>query len=92
MRPTSLDDIVGQDRLTAPGSSLRLLADGSLSISVILYGPPGSGKTSIADAIAHETGQRFVTLSATAAGVKDVRKVLADARAEDRAAIADQLD
>ena len=87
MRPTSLDDIVGQDRLTAPGSSLRLLADGSLSISVILYGPPGSGKTSIADAIAHETGQRFVTLSATAAGVKDVRKVLADARAEDRGTV-----
>ncbi|MDU7718304.1 MAG: replication-associated recombination protein A [Cutibacterium avidum] len=87
MRPTSLDDIVGQDRLTAPGSPLRLLADGSLSISVILYGPPGSGKTSIADAIAHETGQRFVTLSATAAGVKDVRKVLADARAEDRGTV-----
>ncbi|MEH1588017.1 replication-associated recombination protein A [Cutibacterium avidum] len=87
MRPTNLDDIVGQDRLTAPGSPLRLLADGSLSISVILYGPPGSGKTSIADAIAHETGQRFVTLSATAAGVKDVRKVLADARAEDRGTV-----
>lgn len=87
MRPTSLDDIVGQDRLMAPGSPLRLLADGSLSISVILYGPPGSGKTSIADAIAHETGQRFVTLSATAAGVKDVRKVLADARAEDRGTV-----
>lgn len=87
MRPTSLDDIVGQDRLTAPGSPLRLLVDGSLSISVILYGPPGSGKTSIADAIAHETGQRFVTLSATAAGVKDVRKVLADARAEDRGTV-----
>ncbi len=87
MRPTSLDDIVGQDRLTAPGSPLRLLVDGSLSISVILYGPPGSGKTSIADAIAHDTGQRFVTLSATAAGVKDVRKVLADARAEDRGTV-----
>ena len=87
MRPTSLDDIVGQARLTAPGSSLRLLADGALSISVILYGPPGSGKTSLADAIAHETGQRFVTLSATAAGVKDVRKVLADARAEDRGTV-----
>lgn len=87
MRPTSLDDIVGQDCLMAPGSPLRLLADGSLSISVILYGPPGSGKTSIADAIAHETGQRFVTLSATAAGVKDVRKVLADARAEDRGTV-----
>ena len=80
MRPRSLDEIVGQDHLIFPGSPLRAIASGALSASVILYGPPGTGKTSIASVIARGTDQRFVELSATSAGVKDVRQALADAQ------------
>lgn len=80
MRPTTLQEIVGQGHLIFPGSPLELLAQGRTSASVLLYGPPGSGKTTIASVVAHGTDQRFVELSATSAGVKDVRKVLDDAR------------
>src|SRR5690606_24454248 len=80
MRPTSLDDIVGQRQLLGPGSPLRALAaEGAGSrgaSSVILWGPPGTGKTTIAKAIATASGRRFVELSAVTAGVKDVREVM----------------
>ena len=79
MRPAGLDDIVGQDHLLAPGSALRRIASGSGTASVVLWGPPGVGKTTIAYAIASETSQRFVELSATSAGVKQVRDAVADA-------------
>lgn len=79
MRPTSLHDIVGQQHLIFDGSPLMLLASGKTTASVLLYGPPGTGKTSIANVIAHETNRRFVELSATSAGVADVRKTLAAA-------------
>jgi putative ATPase len=79
MRPTTLDEIVGQQHLLGPGSPLRRLAGSNASISILLWGPPGTGKTSIAQAIAASTSQRFVELSATSAGVKEVREAIAAA-------------
>lgn len=79
MRPTSLDDVVGQRHLLGPGSPLRRLAapsDGASGQSVILWGPPGTGKTTLAQSIAHSSDRRFVELSAVTAGVKDVRQVM----------------
>lgn len=76
MRPASLDEIVGQSHLLGPGSALRRLAETDASTSVVLWGPPGTGKTTIANVIARSTRQRFDELSATSAGVKDVRAAL----------------
>lgn len=80
MRPTALGEIVGQAHLVFPGSPLELLASGKGATSVILYGPPGCGKTTIANVIARQTSRLFVELSATSAGVADVRKMLAAAQ------------
>jgi putative ATPase len=83
MRPTSLDEVAGQRHLLRPGSPLVALADPdakvAASVSVILWGPPGTGKTTLAQAIARSSGRRFVELSAVTAGVKDVRIVMQDA-------------
>jgi putative ATPase len=83
MRPRSLDEIAGQERLLRKGSPLRALASNNSknAVSVILWGPPGTGKTSVAHAIATESGQKFVELSAITAGVKDVREVMIAAQA-----------
>jgi putative ATPase len=80
MRPASLDEVVGQDHLLQPGSPLRRLVEGSGMASAILYGPPGSGKTTLASLISHATGRRFEALSALSAGVKEVRAVIDIAR------------
>lgn len=83
MRPTSLDEVAGQAHLLRPGSPLRRLAspDGaSGAVSVLLWGPPGTGKTTLAQAIAASSGRRFVELSAVTAGVRDVRQVMEEAR------------
>ncbi|CAN5193700.1 replication-associated recombination protein A [soil metagenome] len=86
MRPTSLDEVAGQAHLLRPGSPLVNLANDASgetgSVSVILWGPPGTGKTTLAQAIAHSSGRRFVELSAVTAGVKDVREVMEKARAD----------
>lgn len=83
MRPTSLDEVAGQSHLLRPGSPLVLLARPDVSTgaasSVILWGPPGTGKTTLAQAIARSSGRRFVELSAVTAGVKDVREVMQEA-------------
>ncbi|WP_344736909.1 replication-associated recombination protein A [Microbacterium awajiense] len=82
MRPTSLDEVAGQSHLLAPGSPLVALADPDASrtaASVILWGPPGTGKTTLAQAIARSSGRRFVELSAVTAGVRDVREVMQEA-------------
>jgi putative ATPase len=80
MRPTSLDEVVGQSHLLKAGSPLRRLVDGSGAASVILYGPPGTGKTTLASLISQATGRRFEALSALSAGVKEVRAVIDSAR------------
>jgi len=80
MRPASLDEVVGQDHLLQPGSPLRRLVEGSGMASAILYGPPGSGKTTLASLVSRATGRRFVALSALSAGVKEVRAVIDTAR------------
>lgn len=83
LRPRSLNEVAGQSRLLSPGSPLRNLAQplSESSTSVILWGPPGTGKTSIAQAIAIESGRRFIELSAITAGVKDVRETMEKAKA-----------
>src|SRR5437588_12910848 len=75
MRPASLEEVVGQDHLLQPGSPLRRLVEGSGMASAILYGPPGSGKTTLASLVSQATGRRFEALSALSAGVKEVRAV-----------------
>lgn len=79
MRPRSLDEVVGQQHLLQPGSPLRVLAQpdaGQSAVSAILWGPPGTGKTTLAQVIAQSSGRRFVELSAVTAGIKDVRTVM----------------
>ncbi len=80
MRPSSLDEVVGQDNLLRQGSPLRRLVEGSGAASVILYGPPGTGKTTLASLVSQATGRRFEALSALTAGVKEVRAVIDNAR------------
>lgn len=81
LRPRTLDDIVGQDHLLGPGKPLRVLIEADRLSSVVLWGPPGTGKTTLAQVIAGHTSKSFETLSAVTAGVKDVRAVLDRARA-----------
>jgi putative ATPase len=82
MRPRTLDEIVGQEHLIGPGKVLRrALEDGALH-SMILWGPPGTGKTTLARLMADVAGARFVPFSAVLAGVKEVRQVMAEAEAE----------
>ncbi len=80
MRPITLDEVVGQDHLLAPGSPLRRLAEGGAAASVILYGPPGTGKTTLAWLVSQVTGRRFEALSALSAGVKEIRAIIDAAR------------
>lgn len=82
MRPRSLDEIVGQKHLLAPGSPLRRLAEGTGAMSVFLWGPPGVGKTTIASVVANATEGRFVEISAVSAGVKQVRQEIETAKRE----------
>ena len=81
MRPRTIDEIVGQDQLLAPGRPLREAIDRDVLQSVILWGPPGTGKTTLARAIANATAARFVAFSAVLSGVKDVKQVMTDAAA-----------
>jgi putative ATPase len=84
MRPQTLDELVGQKHLLAPGAPLRQLVTGDAPMSVILSGPPGCGKTTVAHLVARATDRKFVALSALNAGVKDVRSVIDVARRERR--------
>src|SRR5215211_6187834 len=80
MRPRTLEEFVGQGHMLGPGSALRALIEADELRSVILWGPAGTGKTSLAHIIAQATRSHFEELSATSAGVKDVRALLAAAR------------
>ncbi|HEY2429609.1 MAG TPA: replication-associated recombination protein A [Acidimicrobiales bacterium] len=80
MRPRTLDEIAGQRHLLAPGKPLRTLIEADRLSSVILWGPPGTGKTTLARVIANTTSRAFESLSAVTAGVKDVREVTDRAR------------
>ena len=80
MRPRALDELVGQQHLLAPGSPLRQMIDGDQPLTILLWGPPGTGKTTIASLLSAHTNRRFVEVSAVSAGVKEVREVIAGAR------------
>lgn len=85
MRPVRLDDLIGQEHLTGPQGVLRLSLHAGVVPSMILWGPPGVGKTTIANIIANESKKPFFTLSAISAGVKDIREVIDRARQSGRA-------
>ena len=82
MRPRSLDEVIGQRHLTRDGSPLRKLADNDAPMAVLLWGPPGTGKTTLAYVISNVTRRRFIELSAVSAGVKDVRAAIESARGQ----------
>jgi putative ATPase len=82
MRPTSLDEVVGQPQLTAPGKPLRRAVEEGQLHSMILWGPPGTGKTTLARLLADVAGARFVPFSAVVSGVKEIRQVMTEAEAE----------
>ncbi|MFL6850165.1 MAG: replication-associated recombination protein A [Sphingomicrobium sp.] len=85
LRPSSLDEVVGQDHLTGPDGAIgRMVAAGRLA-SMILWGPPGTGKTTIARLLAGAVGMRFVAISAVFSGVADLKKVFAEAQTAARA-------
>jgi putative ATPase len=84
MRPRTLDEVVGQEDLLAPGRVLRSALERGELHSMILWGPPGSGKTTLASLMAHATGARFVGFSAVLSGVKEIRQVIAEAETHQR--------
>jgi putative ATPase len=80
MRPRTLDEFVGQEQIVGPGRALRRAIESDQTPSMILWGPPGTGKTTLAQLIARRTGAHFAGLSAVSAGVADLRRVVADAQ------------
>ncbi|HTO14063.1 MAG TPA: replication-associated recombination protein A [Candidatus Binatia bacterium] len=82
MRPQSLDEIVGQEHLLGPGRVLRAAIESGELHSMILWGPPGSGKTTLASLMARVAGARFVAFSAVLSGVKEIRQVVGEADLE----------
>jgi putative ATPase len=82
MRPRALDEVLGQDHLLGPGRVLRAALESGELHAMILWGPPGSGKTSLASLMARVAGARFVAFSAVLSGVKEIRQVIAEAEAE----------
>ncbi|HTE12388.1 MAG TPA: AAA family ATPase, partial [Chitinophagaceae bacterium] len=83
LRPTTLDELVGQEHLTGKHSILRTAIENGKLPSMILWGPPGVGKTTIANIIAHTLGSAFYTLSAISSGVKEVREVIETAKTKE---------
>ena len=79
MRPRTLDEIVGQDAILAPGAPLRLAIENDVLQSLLLWGPPGTGKTTLARLIAELTQASFVPFSAVLSGIKEIREVMAAA-------------
>ncbi|MDA0270315.1 MAG: replication-associated recombination protein A [Chloroflexi bacterium] len=81
MRPRDLDEYLGQEHIIGPGSALRRMIDDDTLPSIILWGPPGAGKTTLASIIARRTSRHFEVLSAVTSGVADLRRVVAEAAA-----------
>src|SRR5258708_39555069 len=79
MRPRTFDGFVGQEELLAPGKPLREAIERDLLQSIILWGPPGTGKTTLARIIAETTKARFVSFSAVLSGIKEIRDVMSEA-------------
>src|SRR4026207_1419852 len=80
IRPRTLDEVVGQDDILAPGKPLREAIERDLLQSIILWGPPGTGKTTLARIIADMTKAEFVPFSAVLAGIKEIKEVMATAQ------------
>jgi len=80
MRPRDLDEFVGQESIVGPGAPLRRMVERDQAPSLVLWGPPGSGKTTLASIVARRTRRRFEPLSAVTAGVADLRRVVAEAQ------------
>ena len=85
VRPRTFDELVGQDELLGPGKPLREAIERDLLQSIILWGPPGTGKTTLARIIADLTKARFVSFSAVLAGIKEIREVMSEAERMRRA-------
>jgi putative ATPase len=85
MRPRTLDEVVGQDRILGPGRALRRMIEEDRLRSIILWGPPGTGKTTIARVIAAATKSAFVPFSAVTSGIKEVKQVMSEAAGNKRA-------
>src|SRR5437773_5010504 len=79
MRPRTFDEFIGQEELLAPGKPLREAIERDLLQSIILWGPPGTGKTTLARIIADTTKARFISFSAVLAGIKEIREVMSEA-------------
>src|SRR5271154_2702292 len=80
MRPRTLDEFVGQEQIVGPGRALRRAIESDQVPSMILWGPPGTGKTTLARIIAQASGAHFAAISAVSAGVADLRRLVSDAR------------
>ncbi|MBX9771857.1 MAG: AAA family ATPase, partial [Candidatus Obscuribacterales bacterium] len=81
MRPQDLDEFVGQDKLLAEGGLLRQMVEGDQLSSFILWGPPGTGKTTLARIIANKTNSKWVSFSAVISGIKEIKALMAEAEA-----------
>ncbi len=79
MRPRSLDEFIGQEQILGPGKPLRLQIDADEPGSIIFWGPPGTGKTTLAHIIAKTTHSNFIQFSAVSSGIKEVKQVMSDA-------------
>lgn len=80
MRPRNLDEVLGQEHLTGKTGTIRKMLENDTLNSLILWGPPGTGKTTLAEIISEKSGRKFFKLSAVSSGVKDVREVIEDAK------------
>ena len=76
MRPKSLDEVIGQEHLTGINGTIRKMLENDTLNSLIFWGPPGTGKTTLAEIIAEQSGRKFFKLNAISSGVKDVREII----------------